>query len=475
MRYLDAPSAERLAVSCAFLFPFELQFSVVRNKLALAIGPVGLLFHPALFFAVACLLRSPMRTVGNRALLIAITLYATGLIVSGILTGSQPFYVISTVALGPVLIAVMIATIDDEEFLDRIIEAFVAGASLWSLIFAVWFAYTASKIVTIQPEIMDGLPLDRLFLWLRLPGALVSDFYYFKLLGNYNKQSNILVISLILSAYLYVKGRWSWRIWVLTTVPMSIMLLVMFSRGALTVLAIVAISLAFTALLHREKRQIAVAAAMAVVILASVSMPELRAYWHNIGSFEQRVAIMSAAASAKSGEFSASGEVVAVQPSQPGGAWIIHNATQPTASPPTMKQSFGIKDDSKCDAISPEPDLKFYLFGYGLGHFGPTVCRQPEGESHNAFMDSWVQGGILGMVGYVAIFLIGIYVGARRLIKTRFADISVLYGLAIVLAVMALALREYAFVYLWVQSAGGFLLAVGLALVTLARRDGQHV
>jgi hypothetical protein len=87
------------------------------------------------------------------------------------------------------------------------------------------------------------------------------------------------------------------------------------------------------------------------------------------------------------------------------------------------------------------------------------------------FQDSWIQGGVIGAVGYLSIFLIGICQGVRRAIQERASDdVACLYGLALVLAAAVLAMREYAFVCLWVQSAGGLLLAIGLVL-TLPKSD----
>lgn len=451
-------------IFCAFLFPFELLISIARHKLALAIGPVGLLFHPAVPFAVACLSRG--RFMANRALLLALGTYAAGLIISGLVTGSQPFHVISVVALGPVLMAVIIATLDDEDdLLDRVIAAFVAGVAVWASIFVLWFAITAAKIISIQPELLTGPSLGKVFLWLRLPGALASEFYFFKLLGNYNKQSNIIVLSLILSGYLYVKGRWTCREWAISTTPMLLILLVMFSRGGFAVLALVVAGLAITALLRRARwRQFAVAATMACAVLASASLPELRGYWRNFGSLEERATIMAGSVAGDNHAYSATGEV-RNDPSRP----LSPHFDPSTPEKSTAEtQSSGKKpsDDDRCEAKPPEPSMVFHLFGYGLGHFGPTICRLPEAESHNAFQDAWIQGGILGFVGYSSIFIVGTLAGARRLIKTRLADTSALFGLAIVLAVMALAQREFAFVYLWVQSAGGVLLAIGLLLVS---------
>ncbi len=453
---LPARSAQ-LMVFCAFLFPFELLISVARHKLSIAIGPVGLLLHPAVPFIVACMLQGIGRD-NHRALLAVIFLYATGLVLSGIVTGSQPYYVISTVGLGPALIAAMIITINNEELLDKIIEAFVVGTAAWALIFAIWFAYTATNIITMQPNLLDDLSFGRLFLWVRLPGAAAKEFYYFKLLGNYNKQSNILVICLIFSAYLYVKRTWSLRMWTLAIIPISTMLIVMFSRGALSVLALVASCLLISALLRDQKRQqLATAAAMIFVILLSISTSEFRNYWRNTGSVEERMTIMTSGVTADNSSFSSTGGLVL--DAQP--PLEVH--TSPKAN--VVEPSIALAEKSKCEAQPPERNLAFYIFGYGLGNFGPAFCRLPEGESHTAIYDAWVQGGVLGAIGYVMIFLIGIRVGIGRIFKTAFADTAALYGSAAVLAILGLGIREYSFVYLWVQSAGGFALVIGLLLV----------
>jgi hypothetical protein len=473
---IDMVRSRALILLCVALLPFELLVSVARQKLVLAIGPVGFLFHPASGFVLGYLLFMPMRFKTNLFLMGALALYAAGIVVSGLVTGSPAFYVISTVLLGPAFISFVVAYADDDLFFLQIISAFVIGMAIWCVIFSVYFLFFTVPIILARHPNFWALPFERLFFALRLPPeALSGDLLYFKILGNYNKQSNILTLTMILANFCFVKGTWSWKVWAATSFPMAVMLLLMFSRGALLVLALISAALAFAALLRDERRgrQLTAAASMAIIFLASVSTTGFRDYWKGTGSLEQREAIVSGALSASNERFLASGEVAAASSGQ--GRVTAKGVETPASgwtSSSAEKSTFPTKQE--CSAASPERGWSFYLLGYGLGNFGPTMCRLPEGESHNAFLDAWIQGGIIGFVGYLGIFVVGLAVGGSRVLRSKLRDLASLYGLLIVFAVAALGMREYAFVYLWVQSAGGFLLAIGLVLATAPKQPALN-
>jgi hypothetical protein len=62
------------------------------------------------------------------------------------------------------------------------------------------------------------------------------------------------------------------------------------------------------------------------------------------------------------------------------------------------------------------------------------------------------------------LFVVAALEAGRRVWRSRLHDTQALFGLALIMTIAILSLREYALVYLWVQSAGGFVLAVGLGL-----------
>lgn len=432
-----------LALTCVAALPFEMLISPVRHQLALLVGPIGYLFHPALGAVIGFAMAGVRIELQKRALLLAsLGLYALGLIVSGVFTGSSPFYIVSMVALGPLFMSAVLAFLGNKKVRDDVFLIFVVSMSVWSLLFIIAAVLTTSFILDTKPA-WSSLPIGRLLLAVRNPGGgIADDLLFYKLLGNYNKQSNILAISLILAAYLYVRGRLPAWAWASMSATMSLMLLLMFSRGALCAIGLVGIVLGIIAIFRSDRRDLYVAVPMVAVLAISFSTGDLRGYWKNEGSLLERGIIVSGAFGENSGAFLSTGEFVAFS----------------DARSPRGEAMF-------CSRKAPEHSLKFYILGYGLGNFGPTICRLPEAESHNAFVDAWIQGGVIGFIGYVGLFLTAFGIGVVKVLRSRFSDIDALYGLAIICTVALLAMREYTFVYLWMQSAGGFVLALGLSLL----------
>jgi O-antigen ligase len=311
------------------------------------------------------------------------------------------------------------------------------------------FLWNLSLLVEIEPAIAS-MSWGRMLLAGRGEQELWSLMLYYKLLGNFNKQANILVVSLILTAYLYVRGIFTFRMWLFCSIPIAMMTVIMFSRGAFLTLAVVSLGLFATAVWRPDRRrkdrrhseQLIAAIGIGGVVAASFAAPEWRDYWRNISTVEQREE-MAVSAFTGTSTFTRSGD---------------------------LTQAKEVKPQGFCVAKEPDRSALFFLFGYGLGNYGPTICRAPEAESHNAFVDAWIQGGVAGVFGFLGLFVVGAVAGARRLLASRMSDTEALFGLAVLGAITLLCLREYALVYLWIQSSGGFVLGVGLALCSFRAR-----
>ncbi len=423
---------------CVAALPFEMIISVARHQLAIRIGPLGYLLHPTFGMAVSGCFLQPHMHVGRRKWFLAfLAIYAVGLGSSGLVTGSVPFFLFSVWAMGPLFMAFSIVIFADSDLLNDAIVAFVIGISIWSIVYFLFFLWTAHVIVGRFP-VYNSFPFGEFMMALRSPGEdLWRELYYFRLLGNFNKQANILMLSLILASYLYVEGRLSLKGWSVATMPIAIMFLLMFSRGAFVALILVAIGLlATSALVRRPIPQLSSASIMLLIVFVSLSNATWRAYWHDQGSMVEREEMAEVAVS--------------------GSATILKSGELVTRSSENLKS---------CSAREPERTAKFFVFGYGLGNFGPSVCRGSGAETHNAFIDAWVQGGLVGFVGYTGLFVVAFTLGIFELIRSRFTNQVALFGLAVVCSIAVLGMREYALVYLWVQSAGGFLLALGIAMI----------
>lgn len=358
----------------------------------------------------------------------------------------------------------VLITFTDDEFRCEAITAFFFGMVLWSVAFLSLYLFTVVSTFRLDPD-WQRLPLDKLLMAVRAPGD-GYDFFMFKISGNFNKQSNLLVITILLASYLLMIGRLSLRVWSVCLVPILLVLLLMFSRGAIGVLLLSGIAFAIVALITTDRRYFLITCSMIVVFFASISTPLFRNYWTDTSSLEQREIIAKQAVTGDSDTFLKSGEVAAV----PNGrdAVVIDPKGEVPAIDIDRRNALGPPpEDTACVAKSPTKTLSFDIFGYGLGNFGPTICRSPEAESHNAFIDAWMQGGVLGLAGYIGLFVTGLFAGVRNIFRSRFKGIEAIFGTAVICATGVLALREFAFVYLWVQSSGGFLTAIGLSMAAV--------
>lgn len=438
-----------LTLLCVAALPFEIVLSAVRNQLVLKVGLAGYLFHPAVG-AIAGLLWFRGRTNSPAVLTWSLVLYGSGLIVSGVVNGSSPFYIGSVMILGPFLM-VAVQSVDGRLFI-QVAKAFVVGQAFWAACFLCFLAWNFSLMIEIEPEISRG-SFGTMLLRARGDEDLWSLMLYFKLLGNFNKQANILAVSLILTAYLFVMCHLSRALWLLCTMTMAVMTLAIFSRGAFVVLLLATAGLVAVSYWSRQRRrQVAAAIGVCAASLISFTTPEWRDYWRNLSTIEQRKE-MAASALDGSNPYLSNGHLASEERA---------GSTHASKALPSQRQTKAAPD--LCEAKEPERSLTFFIFGYGLGNYGPTICRAPEAESHNGFVDAWIQGGVLSAIGYAAMFIVAVLVALGRLYRSRLSDADALFGLAIVTCIAVLAQREYALVYLWVQSTGGFLLAIGLAL-----------
>lgn len=450
------------AILCVASLPFEMVISVIRHQLVLRVGPIGYLFHPATGFFLSVLVGGlPSRVRNNFWFVAWLAVYAFGLIISGIVTSSAWFYILSTTLLGPAFMSLVLVTFVDDEFRCEATTAFFFGMVLWSVAFLSLYLFTVASTFRLDPD-WRQLPLDKLLMAVRAPGD-DYDFFMFKISGNFNKQSNLLVITILLASYLLMIGRLSLKVWSVFLLPILFALFLMFSRGAIGVLLLSGIAFAIVSFITTDRRYFLITGSVVALFLASISTPLFRSYWIDTSSLEQREIIAKQAVTGSSDTFLKSGEVAAV-PNGRNAVVVDSNEEVPAIDIDRRKALGPAPEDAACVAKSPIKTLFFDIFGYGLGNFGPTICRSAEAESHNAFIDAWMQGGILGFVGYIGLFVAGVFAGVRNIFRSRFKGIEAIFGTAVICATGALALREFAFVYLWVQSSGGFLTAIGLSM-----------
>jgi hypothetical protein len=92
-------------------------------------------------------------------------------------------------------------------------------------------------------------------------------------------------------------------------------------------------------------------------------------------------------------------------------------------------------------------EWEIWLHGLGVGTYGQSFGGTPAAGTHNLFLDHLLASGIVSAALVAALFLIGIIVAATRR--------NLRIGAAFVM-LLALAFREYSFSYIYVTSMGGF-------------------
>lgn len=471
MTRLDGAQASFAIMAASIVaLPFEMVLSILRSQIVLHVGSIGYFFHPALGVAIGAigLLRGRRLTAWRSSLLAWLAVYAFGVVLSALVNHSLPFYAISFLLLGPLSMAlVLVLLLERNDLVDSLLAAFVIGQAVWAACFLVLSVLNASMFAAIYPDI-EMKSLGSTVLALRGDETLWRSMLYYKLLGNFNKQANLLVLGLLMAGYLLVRGRVSWLVWLASSVPMAAMLVLMFSRGAFV--AVAAASLVLLATGRASRRQTAVAVLLGLLFIGSFATPEWRNYWFNEQSLVQREEMATAALTAapafrSDGELAPAAPAVPAAPAERPAPQAPPSDGAAVAQPPESENARrNTGTDVLCQAKRPERSIGFFVFGYGIGNYGPTICRIPAAESHNTFLDAWIHGGLIGAIGYVLLFVVAALEAGRRVWRSRLHDTQALFGLALIMTIAILSLREYALVYLWVQSAGGFVLAVGLGL-----------
>lgn len=419
---------------------FELPVTAVIRRVG-SMGPewfeaLSYFIHPAALLALVLLIFHDRHAPLGRERTIAIALlltYGVGLILSGWINGSEFAHVAPLVILGPVLMSVLIYSVRTEETLITAAKALFFAGAAWSAVFLCLFAWDWSVLLDRYPHIQrEGLM--GVLRSARYPGESINydGTYFYRYMGNNNKQSNILLLVSLVGGYLVARGRLTGPKYFLLCLPVYLLIIALGSRAAILVGAALCIALMLVEM--RSIRLRVLAFTSLLFPLAAVALtPALRNAWLDPTTLVERAVIADAA-------FAGGGEAI------PGGGTLV------------------------AAVITTDHSL---AFGYGAGKFGPTIGRLPEAGSHIFFMDAWIEAGVLGLAALVVLFAWLAFRSGRQMLKAGFKDHSAIFAFSGISAVLILGLREYSFVYLFVQSTSAVLPALFMALALLPSTRSQ--
>jgi hypothetical protein len=407
-----------ISLSSATLM-FELPITSVARALG-HLGPnwaytLSYLIHPAILFAATLLASGDYsRPLGrNRhAVILLLMVYGVGLLVSGLENSADFRYFLPLFFLGPVLMSIIIITVRTQEMMTDVVTAVFYAGCVWSVVFLFLFAWDWSVFF----ERYQYIKLQGFLAILqssKYPGENIdySGTYFYRYLGNSNKQSNIIFLTCIIGSYLVARGRLGGIKFFTFCLPMVLIMAILGSRAVILLGAIVAVILAITHVRSLRSKTIWLLTPL-LPLAISLANPTLKARWLDTSSLVERTAIADAALEGGGREIL-------------GGGLPIHPVADADHS---------------------------LLFGYGAGKFGPTIGRLPEAGSHIFFMDVWIEAGLIGLLAMLIIFFGLSLRSFLILLRTRLEDQNALFSCVGISVVLALGMREYSLVYLFTQS-----------------------
>lgn len=398
-----------------FLLPFDYLISnLIKFKLRLEVAAIFI--GPIFFVMLLTMLASNFtkELIKNKSAKIWL-MYGFVVYVNSYLHSGDMLKATSYVLLGPVFMGIVLLTHLRVNLIKFCIIPFLVGLAVWALIFLALYIYMMVDLPSILPH-FAGYSFGEKIIVARAPGVdynnLYNNYYYYKYILNVNKQSNVILLSMLFVIYLYHEGVFKFVRFLALFIPMALMLLVLFSRGALIVLGVVGffnviLNLFFlyskrSSLIGFGGRALVTGFFSLCVVMFSVSSHYLRNYWLDFHSAIERVDILKMTL-ASSGE-------------------------------------------------------KEWLWGYGLDGFPLSTY----GDSHNMFFDAWVYGGVIG----ASIFIIGIFMPiCNMLINFKgecFNFWNWYWRLIMLLALIMLGFREFSLNFLTSTSSAAFLMAMVL-------------
>jgi hypothetical protein len=418
-----------LLLIVTFLFSFELPITEAAHALlAPQIGWLFLLFHPYTVLVIIALLHVIRQGPPIRHKLREISKWVALLIVGmvvGSINGAAELDLLSREIWFGCLSIWTFFTLAAQDEDNRFLVAFASGIACWATFCVLIYIYCAIHFYPTVPE-MAKYNWSQLVLSMRAPGFDIPQWLPFEIIaGNVNKVANILVLGALLAAFLYDQKRLSLLAAIALYLPIGIMLLLTFSRGAFVV-SLFLVGLVVVSRLNSakwtsgvsKKGIICMSGMLLIPAAVSLSTPTFIHYWTNVQTVSWRI-----------------------------GQW------DSSLSGLIGKKKIAPHGKSVCNSIA---------LGCGPGSYGETHFDDPNRTTHNLYLDTVFAAGLLGLLALLAICL-GPLIKAWRS-KCNNVPSRELFGYLGLITIMILSMREYDLAYLYATAMGGALIGTFAAL-----------
>jgi hypothetical protein len=246
---------------------------------------------------------------------------------------------------------------------------------------------------------------DQLIIAMRYPDSIDMNLYYPFVVGDWNKASNFLVLASLVAVLAIYKNR-DIATCCVAIFCAAMVVFLSFSRGSMLVFAGLGVSLlacSFKWSIRERPVWVIACLIMVLPLVVSLSLEHMRVAWFDMSSSNER----------------------------------IRQLTELLHSP---------KGESS--------QLSEWFLGWGVGAYGRTQFGSSFAGTHNLFVDIFMAGGVIQLVGLLSLFIFALYSATRG---GWSMGSQVIGGLAVV-AVILLSLREFDLNYLGVTSLPSLLL-----------------
>lgn len=411
----------------AFFMAFDLSIAAAgHGLLSEYIGLGYLLVHPYSVLALGAILH--IAKLDRRFLLLPVGLLSVGA-VAGVLSSPYSSAAIASRYIWFGLISIAVGAAFVRRRTRLVVVCLVVGVSVWAAASLAVYSFSVFHLADMYPW-LSKYRLDELIVVMRFPGQeFLNQVYYDEVIGNLNQAANRCILAIILLGFLVVSLGVRLRSAIALYVPVLLLLIVSFSRGALLVGLVLGIGGFLGTWMFRSRAAATAYAPLWVALILpmvlSFTLPALREGWGDLTTVETRV-----------------------------DQWHAE-----------IGKSMGEGGDGRSV-------VERFFVGYGPGGYGLARFGQVDAGTHNLFLDVWFGAGVTGLIGLLLLFfractraLTGLLTEPRNQ-----ACLASLLGLA---AIGALGFREYPLAYLYASGMEGLLLGIfaGLAFLGAGVRE----
>jgi len=499
--FLSLPRMDKALLILVMTLPFEIVFGRAAYHLFDPIlGGAHIVFHPVNGLVVLLLWRQWATLRKSDLAIIGLLLLASlGYLASALYNGSSLALAarLSWLTLIGVMSGFLVLR-ESDRLRKILVQGFFVSFSVWCLIDLVFYFRLVQQVWDLIPETRD-YSLSEMLIHTRAPGHGVPerrDVFFFRFSNNVNKLANNLVTMLFLLLLLGEGFRKSWRSFAFMVMPVSILLMLVFSRGALAVsfaagLTIVGIS--YITRNHQnpvfqafDARKVLLAFCLPLVLTMTTS--KLRDYWRDPSTMLVRQEILvelkneTLVPSKKKTMMKAHKRSIAKSHQQKSRGWEKRANDHENV----RRQVLGEDPSGKLNGLSEnenesESDEELigwdkgetsflaeyaeYLdrfFGMGPGQYGLQRVGSVDFGTHNFFVDSWLDGGVISLLAFAMLFLLPLLKNSYWL-RLRLDWVGLVSCLAIV-SIALLCLREHNMVFLYSFCLSGFMFGLLLSI-----------